>query len=273
MLSICGIVSFYDSETDPEYATKMRIQNAILLSVFVALSALSPAAHAVPNLVIFIADDMGWGDVGYHGSEIRTPSIDRLAAEGVALERFYAHPACSPTRGALMTGRSPLQTGVLIPFEPWFSSGLPLKEKLLPEYLKDVGYQTFAVGKWHLGPNRLAYHPTSRGFDHFYGHLGGFINYVQHTYWRGVDWQRNGKTVVEDGYSTNLIADEAISLIKSRDKDEPLFLYVAFNAPHSPLQAPLSAVAEYADISDLNRRTYAAMVSEMDRGIGRVLSA
>lgn len=251
----------------------MRIKSTILIAAVIGVSVFCRGSLAATNLVVFVADDMGWGDVGYHGSEIRTPSIDRLAAEGVALERFYTHPACSPTRGALMTGRSPLQTGVLIPFEPWFTKGLPLDEKLLPEYLKDAGYQTFAVGKWHLGPNRLPYHPMSRGFDHFYGHLGGFINHVEHTYWRGVDWQRNGKTVVEGGYSTNLITDEAIRLIKSRDRNEPLFLYVAFSAPHSPLQAPLGAVAEYADINDLNRRTYAAMVSEMDSGIGRVLSA
>lgn len=251
----------------------MRIKSTFVIAALVAVSTFSPSSRAGTNLVVFVADDMGWGDVGYHGSEIRTPSIDQLAAEGVALERFYTHPACSPTRGALMTGRSPLNTGVLIPFEPWFTKGLPLREKLLPEYLQDAGYQTFAIGKWHLGPNRLPYHPTSRGFDHFYGHLGGFINYEQHTYWRGVDWQRNGKTLDEEGYSTNLITDEAVRMIRSRDTNAPLFLYVAYNAPHSPLQAPLTAVAEYADISDPNRRTYAAMVSEMDRGIGRVLSA
>ncbi|MGI9205348.1 MAG: arylsulfatase B [Woeseiaceae bacterium] len=250
----------------------MRIKSTFQFTTFLVVTTFCTISDAATNLVIFVADDMGWGDVGYHGSEIRTPAIDQLAAEGVALERFYVHPACSPTRGALMTGRSPLNTGVLIPFEPWFSTGLPLDEKLLPEFLSDAGYQTFAVGKWHLGPNRLPYLPTSRGFDHFYGHLGGFINYEEHTYWRGIDWQRNGKTVIEEGYSTNLIADEAVRLIKSRDKDEPLFLFVSFNAPHSPLQAPLSAVAEYADIRDPHRRTYAAMVSEMDRGIGRVLS-
>ncbi len=251
----------------------MRIKNAFQVAIIIAVTTFCPVSRAATNLVVFVADDMGWADVGYHDSEIRTPSIDRLAEQGMVLERFYVHPACSPTRGALMTGRSPLTTGVLIPFEPWFSTGLPLDEKLLPEYLKDAGYQTFAVGKWHLGPNRLTYHPTRRGFDHFYGHLGGFINYDQHTYWRGVDWQRNGRTVIEEGYSTRLIADEAVRLIASRDKDAPMFLYVTFNAPHSPLQAPLEAVAEYADIDDLNRRTYAAMVSEMDRGIGRVLSA
>ncbi|MDX2460123.1 MAG: arylsulfatase [Gammaproteobacteria bacterium] len=236
------------------------------------LTAFSVNVQAATNLVFLVADDMGWGDVGYHDSEIRTPTIDQLASQGTRLERFYAHPLCSPTRGALMTGRSPLTTGVLMPFEPWFTTGLPLTEKLLPQYLKDAGYQTFAVGKWHLGPNHLSYHPLNRGFDHYYGHLGGFINYDLHTIWRGVDWQRNGQTLIEEGYSTHLITNEAVRLIKNRDKDVPMFLYVTFNAPHSPLQAPEHAVAEYADIEDSDRRTYAAMVTEMDRGIGQILA-
>ncbi len=230
-------------------------------------------AHAVTNVVLFVADDLGWNDVGYHGSEIRTPTLDRLAAEGVILDRFYVHPLCSPTRGALMTGRSPLRTGVLIPFEPWFSTGLPINEKLLPEYFSDAGYRTLAVGKWHLGPNHVMYHPYNRGFDHFYGHLGGFINHETHTIWRGVDWQRNGVTVHEDGYATDLIADEAVRLLQEHDAETPLFLYVPFNAPHSPLQAPADAVAEYSDIRDLDRRIFAAMVTEMDRAIARILAA
>lgn len=241
-------------------------------AVVAALLACAPALGAT-NVVIFVADDLGWGDVGYHGSEIRTPTIDRLAAEGVRLERFYVQPVCSPTRSALMTGRSPLKTGVLIPFEPWFSKGLPVSEKLLPQYFRDFGYQTFAVGKWHLGPNQLIYHPLNRGFDHFYGHLGGFINYYLHTIWRGVDWQRDGSTVYEEGYSTHLLTDEAIRVIKTRNPDAPMLLYVAFNAPHSPLQAPDSALSEYRDIEDGHRRTFAAMTTEMDRGIERVLAA
>ena len=230
-------------------------------------------ANAVTNVVLFVADDLGWNDVGYHGSEIGTPTIDRLAAEGMVFDRFYVHPLCSPTRGALMTGRSPLRTGVLIPFEPWFSTGLPMREKLLPEYFGDAGYRTLAVGKWHLGPNHVMYHPQNRGFDHFYGHLGGFINHETHTIWRGVDWQRNGVTVHEEGYATDLIADEAVRLVQEHDAEVPLFLYVPFNAPHSPLQAPDEAVAEYGGIRDLDRRIYAAMVTEMDRAIARILAA
>jgi arylsulfatase A-like enzyme len=245
----------------------------VLLSSLIAASACTAEAPSKPNVVMFIADDLGWADVGYQGSEIRTPSIDSLAANGVTLNRFYAHPVCSPTRGAIMTGRSPLNTGVMTPFEPWYELGTPLDEKLMPQYFKDAGYQTFALGKWHLGPNHTNQYPQNRGFDHFYGHLNGFLNYNLHTIWRSVDWQRNGETVVEEGYTTHLIADEAVRLIESRDKTKPMFLYVSFNAPHTPLQAPEEAIAEYADIEDPNRRTYAAMVTEMDTAIGRIRAA
>ncbi len=247
----------------------MRLLRTI--GFIVVSTALSLSVMAAPNIVFFVADDLGWRDVGYHDSEIRTPTIDRLADEGLRLERFYSQPVCSPTRAALLTGRSTLTTGVLMPFEPWHDRGLPLEEKLLPEYLKDAGYQTFAIGKWHLGPNKRPYHPLQRGFDHFYGHLNGFLNYETHTLWRGVDWQRNGKTVIENGYATHLIADEAVRMIRNRDKQVPMFLYVTFNAPHTPLQAPAEAIAEYSDIEDEHRRTFAAMVTEMDKAIAQVL--
>lgn len=236
-------------------------------------SPVTAKAAKPPNIVIIIADDMGWGDVGYHNSEIRTPSIDALAAGGVALNRFYAHPVCSPTRGALMTGRSPLNTGILSPFEPYYERGIPSDEKFMPAFFKESGYQTFAVGKWHLGPNLASQHPQVRGFDHFYGHLNGFLNYTMHTIWRAVDWQRNGETIIEEGYTTNLNADEAVRLIERRDTNRPMFLYVSFNAPHTPLQAPDEAVEQYRDIEDPTRRKYAAVVSELDTAIGEIVTA
>jgi arylsulfatase A-like enzyme len=258
----------------------MKNRNTFLFLMLCTLSALaacnsSPPAtmSAAPNVVIIIADDMGWADVGFHGSEIRTPAIDALAAEGVTLNRFYAHPVCSPTRGALMTGRSPLNTGILSPFEPYYERGVSTDEKYMPQYFKDAGYQTFAIGKWHLGPNLVSQHPQSRGFDHFYGHLNGFLNYRMHTIWRAVDWQRNGETVIEEGYTTHLSTNEAVHLIESRDPDKPMFLYVAFNAPHTPLQAPPDTINEYANIEDVNRRKYAAMVTELDRGVGKISAA
>ena len=203
----------------------------------------------------------------------RMALFDQLATEGVKFDRFYVHPVCSPTRAALMTGRSPWNTGVLIPFSAWYETGLPLDEKLLPEYFREADYQTFAVGKWHLGPNKKPYYPNNRGFDHFYGHLGGFINHYLHTVWGGVDWQRNGKTVMEEGYAARLITQEATRLIRERDRDRPMLLYVAYSTPHSPLQAPQETIESYASIEDEHRRTYAAMVTEMDNGIGEICAA
>ena len=228
---------------------------------------------AAPNIILFVADDLGWSDVSYQGSEIQTPELDRLAAGGARFDRFYAQPLCSPTRGAIMTGRSPVRTGVLKPFEPWYEEGLPLNEKILPQYFKEEGYDTYAIGKWHLGPNHVSYHPQNRGFDYFYGSVNGFFNHYTHAVWRGVDWQRNGETVIEEGYSTELIADDVIRIIQSQDENTPLLLYVAMQAPHTPHQAPEAAIAEYAHIEDETRRVFAAMVSEMDRQIARVMTA
>ena len=240
----------------------------------IALAAgMAASAGAAPNIVIVMADDMGWGDVGFHGSEIRTPEIDRLAAGGVRFERFYTHSVCSPTRAALMTGRFAVNTGMLGPSNPWYARGLPSDEKLLPEYFREAGYRTHAVGKWHLGPNEPQYHPMNRGFDSFYGHLHGYLNHELHTLFGRVDWQRDGNTVHEAGHATDLVAAEAARQIRERDQDAPLLLYVAFGAPHAPLQASAEAIAEYAHIDDERRRIYAAMVTELDRGIARIAAA
>lgn len=228
---------------------------------------------AAPNIVVIISDDMGWGDVSFNGSEIRTPEIDRLAAEGMRLNRFYVQSVCSPTRATLMTGRSPLSTGVSSPFNPWYERGLSPDEKLLPEYLGDAGYQTHAVGKWHLGPNEAIYHPLERGFDTFYGSLHGYLNHESHTAFGRVDWQRDSQTIVESGHVTTLLANEAIRHIEERDADRPMFLYVTFTAPHAPLQATDETIATYSHIEDETRRMYAAMVTEMDSAVARIVAA
>jgi arylsulfatase A-like enzyme len=216
-----------------------------------------------PNVVVILADDMGWNDVGYHDSEIRTPHIDRLAAEGLELDRFYAQPACSPTRAALLTGKSSQALGIYSPLSKLNPTGLPLTEKLMPEYFRDAGYQTFLVGKWHLGFREPAYRPTARGFDHFYGHLTGGIGFWDHVH---------GGTLREEGYSTHLMAAEIDRLIGQRDRSKPMFLYAAFNAPHLPNEAPEETIAQYAHIDDPNRRVHAAMVSELDTAIGQLLA-
>ncbi len=249
------------------------IERRRFLSLPLATAA-AGSGKGPPNIVIFLADDLGWADVGYHGSEIRTPNIDQLASSGVRFERFYSFPVCSPTRSALMTGRSPMRLGVLYSvIRPYSGYGLPLGEHLLPETFRTAGYQTAILGKWHLGHARRAFLPNARGFDHAYGHVNGAIDYFTHVRDGGLDWHRNGKSVREEGYSTELLAREAARLIESRDRARPMLLYMPFNAPHSPLQAPPESLEKYAHIADPRRRTFAAMVDALDGSIGRVLGA
>ncbi len=235
-----------------------------------------PVAHKAaqqsqgPNVIFILVDDMGWGDVGYHGSEIATPNIDALAANGVIIDHAYAFPVCSPTRAALLTGRNPLQYGIDGPMEN--DAMLPQQIKLMPEYLREAGYQTWMVGKWHLGMGRVSAMPQSRGFDSFYGFLGGFIDYYTHVYFGGLDWQRNGKSLREAGYSTDLLTKEALRLLDQDKGDKPFFLYLALNAPHTPLQYPPGAANSYDNIKNMDRRVYAQMLTHVDDSIGQVLT-
>ncbi len=226
---------------------------------------------APPNVVIVLADDLGWNDVGYHGSEISTPRLDALAGAGVVLQQFHAQPTCSPTRAALMTGKSPMRLGVYRQFAKNSVAGLPLQELTLADRFKQAGYQTFMTGKWHLGHASRAYQPNARGFDHFYGHVTGGIGYWDHVHGGGLDWQRNGSTVREEGYSTRLLADEAVRLIKDRDAQRPFLLYASFNAPHLPNEAPEETVARFQDLENPYRQMHAAMVWELDAAIGRLV--
>ena len=133
-----------------------------------------------PHILLVVADDLGWRDVGCHGSEIATPTIDRLARKGIELDRFYVQPSCSPTRAALMTGKSPLRLGITRPISKNDTGGLPLDETILPKYLANQGYQPLMVGKWHLGHHTPDYFPHNRGFEHFYGHVTGGVGYWDH---------------------------------------------------------------------------------------------
>jgi arylsulfatase A-like enzyme len=227
-----------------------------------------------PHIVYILSDDQGWKDVGFHGSDIRTPTLDQLAQTGVRLAQFYAQPMCTPSRAALMTGRYPHRYGLqtlVIPSAGTY--GLPTDEWLLPQALQAAGYRTAIVGKWHLGHADRKYWPRQRGFDYQYGPLLGEIDYYTHSAHGTRDWFRNNKLVKEEGYVTELIGRDAVRLIERHDPATPLFLYLAFTAPHSPYQAPKAYLDQYKHVADPSRRAYAAMITAMDTEIGRVLRA
>jgi arylsulfatase A-like enzyme len=255
--------------------TPLRFLAALSCAVASLLCVSARAADAAtrPNFVFILADDLGWGDVGFHGSEIKTPNIDQLAAAGARLEQFYVQPVCSPTRAAFMTGRYPIRHGLQIGVvRPWARYGLPLEERTLPQGLKTVGYVTAITGKWHLGHFEPAYLPTRRGFDHQYGHYNGALDYNTHERDGGFDWHRDDKVCRDEGYSTHLIAREASRLIAEHDTTKPLFLYVPFNAVHAPHQVPPRYMEPYGNLKG-NRRTYAGMLAAMDEAIGQIISA
>ena len=265
-----------------------------LLSMLVCSQAVSTVP---PNIIVIVADDLGWNDVGFHGGDIDTPSLDKLANEGVRLNRFYTTPICSPTRAALMTGRDPMRLGIAYSvILPWDNNGVHPEEHFMPESFRATGYQTAMVGKWHLGHAQMSYHPNQRGFEHFYGHLHTEVGYFSpFANMGGSDFQRNGETIYDEGYETFLLADEVTRFIRQRDKSKPFFIYMPFLAPHTPLAAPQQLKEKYANINtdlaparsrhtDATRRSakaqgrpsarpvYAAVVDAMDQAIGQVLT-
>ena len=241
----------------------------LVLSFFPIADALAVFENTKTNVLILFADDLGSGDLGMHGGVCHTPNIDRLASEGVELTRYYGYPFCSPSRAALLTGQMPRRFGIAYALgarEPGLPAGLPT----LSRTLQSSGYQTWLVGKWHLG---TASPPLQSGFNHFYGFEGPEIDYFAHTNKRGeVDWQRNGQTVNETGYSTFLIANEAIRLIDERDTRSPFYLQVAFNAPHFPLSAPESYLDKYKNLSKASALR-AAVIDAFDEAVGRILTS
>ena len=228
-----------------------------------------------PNIVLIVSDDLGWADMSHRGSDIPTPALDRLAREGVSLSRNYVQPLCTPTRASLMTGRVPIRFGLQYrPLRPWDQHGMPAGEILLSEVLQDAGYKTACVGKWHLGHGSPEQHPINSGFDSFYGLITGAHDYFSHERGGSLDWQRDGVPLHEEGYTTDLLGAEAARFIRRQRPDgQPFFLYLPFNAPHTPLQAPQEMVHNYREKFGERRATYMAMVESMDIAIGGVLTA
>ncbi len=265
--------------------TRIFIHAILFALAGLPLAKLSTVVAAKqPNIVIVVADDLGWADVGFHSDRIPTPHLDRIAREGVELDHFYVFPMCSPTRAGLMSGRYPIRFGMaraVIP--PWRNFGLDPSEVTLPEALAKVGYKQRGVfGKWHLGHNNTKWHPDNQGFTHFHGHYNGAIDYFDLTREGERDWHVNETASGEQGYSTDLIAGAASRFIAKHAKGAaPYLCYVPFNAPHSPFQAPEKYLKKFAHLAEgtvkgknaNKRQKVAGMVSCMDDGIGQILRA
>uniref|UniRef100_A0ABM0N0W6 Arylsulfatase B-like n=1 Tax=Saccoglossus kowalevskii TaxID=10224 RepID=A0ABM0N0W6_SACKO len=250
------------------------------------LSECCLATSSQPHIIVIIADDLGWDDVSFHGSDqIPTPNIDELAYSGVLLHNYYVQPICTPTRAALMTGRHPihlgLQDGVIVASHPY---GLPLNETIMPQYLKPLGYDTHIVGKWHLGFFAWQYTPLYRGFDTHFGYYNGEEGYYDHTAeepkYIGLDFRNNTELFKSayGEYSTELFTSYAEKIIHNHNKNKPLFLYLAHQAVHSgnsysPLEAPYKYTSRFPYIQDERRRTFAGMVSALDDSVGNITRA
>ncbi len=230
-----------------------------------------------PNIVVIVSDDMGYADIGIHGSkDIPTPNIDELARGGIRFtDAYVSGPYCSPTRAGLLTGRYQQRFGHEFnpdrrPTDP-HEFGLPVGELTIADHFKPAGYRTALFGKWHLGKGE-EFHPMARGFDEFFGFLDGDHSYVDPEPFGSDPVLDRKKPVAETDYLTEAFTNRAVDFIK-RQRTNPIFLYLAYNAVHTPMQAPSKYLDRFPHITDRTRRTYAAMLSAMDDGIGRVLAA
>ncbi|XP_070576255.1 arylsulfatase J-like [Ptychodera flava] len=230
-----------------------------------------------PHILFILADDLGWNDIGYNNRVVKSPTIDDLANRGVIFTQSYALPACSPSRASLMTGfyayRFGFQHGVALQNR---ATGLPLHFTLLPEKLKEQGYETYIVGKWHLGSCKKAYTPNRRGFDHFYGYYSAQEGYFSHTFDRGYldlredftpDWDQDGV------YSTYLFSDKVVNYVKNHNKKNPMFMYFSLQSVHEPNEAPQKYLDMFSHINHTGRRTKLAMVTAMDDAVAAVVNA
>jgi arylsulfatase A-like enzyme len=253
-----------------------RLHLAVALALGVG-GALGAAER--PNFLFILSDDQGFQDLAVQGSsEIPTPHIDSLARQGVRCTQAYVSaPMCSPSRAGLLTGRSQSRFGHEINWEGRDSTGrkgLPPAERTIAEYLRAAGYRTGCVGKWHLG-DAPQFHPRRRGFEEYFGHLGGSHDYFRAKGDRGASYALEGwdgkPFEFEDGYLTEINAQAATEFIH-RHRAEPWFLYLAFNAPHTPTQATRKYLERFAHVKEEPRRTYCAMVSALDDAVGRLLA-
>lgn len=249
------------------------------LSLFLFLCILcfeQSTVAAKPHIILIVADDLGWNDVGWHNPKMKTPNLDELASSGVILNQSYVHQVCSPSRGAIMTGYYPfhigLQNGWIRPSAP---AGVPLRFQFLSERLKNLGYSNHVVGKWHLGYCSWKYTPLQRGFDSFLGFYIGSEDYYSHISGPGFDLRNNTAILrsMNGTYSAEIFAKSSVEVISKADPNKPLFLYLPFQSVHSPVQVPKKYEMMYPTIKNAMRRKYCGMVSAMDEAVGKVVNA
>ncbi len=241
----------------------------------VALALLAPVVQErPPNIVVVVADDLGWADVGWHAEEMRTPTLDALVAEGVELDAHYVQPQCTPTRVALLTGRYPSRFGDHCTTAS-NERALPAGTETLASLLRARGYATFLSGKWHLG-SKPEWGPNHYGFEHAHGSLAGAVGMYDHRYRLDTPfartWHRNGEWLEQTGHVTDLCTDEAVQWIEAH-KDQPFFVYLPYHAVHTPLVEPQRWVRANAHIEHPDRRLLAAAASHLDAAVGRVVAA
>lgn len=228
-----------------------------------------------PNIIVILPDDLGWCDVGYHGSDIKTPHIDKLAETGIRLAQHYVMPTCSPTRVSLLTGKYPSRYGIV---SPAYGKLIDMGDPTIPSILRENGYYTAIAGKWHLGSPPFT--PLKYGFQSSYGYFDGQIDPYTHEYKMETalterrSWHRNDEYLDEEGHVTDLLTDEALRIIEEK-RDTPFFLYLAYHVPHYPLNEPEEWMSVYDDnfMMHPSRKLFAASVTHMDAGIGKIVDA
>lgn len=269
----------------------IRILIILVSSLLSDCSLLRGPNKKQPHIILIVADDLGWNDVGFHGSiQIPTPNIDALAYNGVILNRHYVQPTCTPSRAALLTGKYPIRYGLQgFPIIAGVPLALPLNEKILPQYLKDLGYSTHLVGKWHLGANKNQHTPIKRGFDSHFGYWNGFISYRNSTHSTGSmvgkdarrGFERAGDEMV-DRYATDIFTDEANKVIKlCKNNGKPMFLMVSHLAVHTGVPGPNILEVSNKTHNDIRfdyienkeRRLYAGMLTSLDESVGSVIES
>lgn len=266
---------------------------AVLFAQSIYTKQLKAESTGRPNIIVILVDDMGYGDLpAYGATDVRTPVLDRFAAQGVRLTSYYAAGAeCTPTRTALLSGLYPQRIGGMecaigtgnvgryddaIRLRQTHDLGLPADQSVLASSLKRTGYRTAVFGKWHLG-YEPEHNPLNHGFDKFFGFLGGYVDYYRHREFSELDVLYAGRRPVKaQGYMTGLITDRAVAFVEQSSIDNPFFLYVAFSVPHFPFQPPGSDTGEMVAKENLTtgtRKTYVAMLEDMDREVGRILTS